>query len=200
MIDFEQDPIIERIAREARRPVAVDPAAKARLIAAVRAEGPLDWTAEMPESPRRMVALSAPRFAAIAAGLVGIGILIGMGSTFGRDSQLTGQPKVVAEHPKQLPASDTVVTFVFPAGNAAQVSVVGDFNQWNAAATPMTRVGNSDYWSVTVPMSVGRHLYSFLAVGKDGERWSADPNAPAAPDDGFGRANSVVLVGKGSAL
>jgi hypothetical protein len=35
-------------------------------------------------------------------------------------------------------------------------------------------------------------------IGADGERWIADPNAPAA-DDGFGRANSVILVGKGSA-
>jgi hypothetical protein len=49
-------------------------------------------------------------------------------------------------------------------------------------------------------MSAGRHLYSFFTVGKDGEQWLADPNAPAAPDDGFGRANSVIIVGKGSTL
>lgn len=200
MTDFELDPIIERIAREARRPVAVDSAAKARLIAAVRAEPTLDRAVEISESRPRVVAMSTPRFAAVAAGLVGIGVLLGMGSTFGRDRHATGQPTAVAALPRQLPASDTVITFVFPAGDAAKVSVVGDFNQWNAAATPMARVGNSDYWSVTVPMSVGRHLYSFLAVSKDGEKWSADPHAPAAPDDGFGRANSVVLVGKGSAL
>jgi hypothetical protein len=64
----------------------------------------------------------------------------------------------------------------------------------------MARIGNSNAWSVTVPMSVGRHLYSFFTVGRDGEQWMADPYAPAAPDDGFGRANSVIIVGKGSAL
>jgi hypothetical protein len=200
MTEIEQDPIIERIAREARRPVAIDPAAKARLMSAVRNEFTHARPAETTGSPRRAVAMSTPGFAALAAGLVGIGVLLGMGTTFGRDGRKTGQPAAVAETPKQLPASDTVVTFVFPAGDAARVSVVGDFNQWSATATPMKRVGNSDYWSVTVPMSVGRHLYSFLAVGKDGEKWSADPYAPAAPDDGFGRANSVMLVGKGSAL
>ena len=39
MIEAELDPIIERIAREARRPVAVDPDARVRLVAAIRAEG-----------------------------------------------------------------------------------------------------------------------------------------------------------------
>ena len=200
MTEIERDPIIEQIAREARRPVAVDPAAKARLMSAVRAEPSLVRSLGTTGSPRHANAMSTPGFAALAAGLVGVGVLLGMGTSFGRDSQKTGQPTVVADSPKQLPASDTVVTFVFPAGDAAKVSVVGDFNQWSATATPMRRVGNSDYWSVTVPMSVGRHLYSFLAVGRDGEKWSADPYAPAAPDDGFGRANSVVLVGKGSVL
>jgi 1,4-alpha-glucan branching enzyme len=137
---------------------------------------------------------------AIAAGLVGIGVVLGIGSNFGRDSRLTGQPFQVADA-RHLPASaDTLVTFVFPAPTAARVSVVGDFNAWNSSATPMQRLGNTGLWSVTVPMSVGRHIYSYFAVTTDGEKWSADPFAPSAPDDGFGRANSVVLVGKGSTL
>ena len=90
------------------------------------------------------------------------------------------------------------MTFVFVTHGATGVSVVGDFNQWDAAATPMKRIANTNAWTVTVPLSAGRHLYSFHAVGSDGEKWIADPNAPAAPDEGFGRVNSVVLVGKGS--
>jgi hypothetical protein len=192
MTDFEQDPIIERIAREARRPVAVDADARERLFAALRAERSSGVFAIRPGT----FSFTKPKFAALAAGLVGIGTLLGTAPRLGRDSQTTGEaPPLVA---RQLPAPDTVVTFVFPAPAAAKVSVVGDFNQWNAEATPMARVPNSAYWSVTVPMSVGRHLYSFLVVGADGQHWSADPHAPAAPDDGFGRANSVVLVGKGS--
>jgi hypothetical protein len=197
MTDSELDPIIERIAFEARRPVAVDSDARERLLAVIRAETATDRASGAYATHRRSFAFSLSQVAALAAGLVGIGVLLGSFTRAGRDSQSPTGPSLTAAAPR-LPASDTVVTFVFAAPAAAKVSVVGDFNQWNAESTPMTRIGNSGYWSVTVPMSVGRHLYSFLAVGSDGEHWSADPHAPTAPDDGFGRANSVVLVGKGS--
>jgi hypothetical protein len=205
MIDAELDPIIERIARDARRPTAVDPDAKARLIAAVRAEGApgaFDDDSAVVAPARRGISLSTGRFAALAAGLVGIGVLTGWGIRSGRDSQQTGQPLVVvADGPSpRLPGSntaDTVVTFVFVTNGASKVSLVGDFNQWNADQLPMKRIANSNAWTVTVPLSAGRHIYSFYAVGADGERWLADPNAPATPDDGFGRRNSVIFVGQG---
>jgi hypothetical protein len=196
MTDLELDPIIERIAREARRPVAVDRDARARVLEAVRAEpipmrSPGSWRSWF--APRAVV-VTPSRVAVLAAGLIGIGVLLGIGSMPGRDSQqqvsALGSPR----------PSDTVFTFVVIAPSAAKVSVVGDFNQWNIGANPMTRIENSNAWRVTVSMSAGRHLYSFLTVGKDGEQWLADPSAPAAPDDGFGRANSVIIVGKGSTL
>jgi len=197
MTDSELDPIIERIAFEARRPVTVDPDARERLLAVIHAETAVDRVSGTYAAHRRRFAFSPMQVSALAAGLVGIGVLLGSIVRLGRDSQLTGQPPIVAARQLPASASDTVVTFVFAAPAAAKVALVGDFNQWNADSTPMSRIGNSGYWSVTVPMSVGRHLYSFLAVGSDGEHWSADPHAPAAPDDGFGRANSVVLVGTG---
>jgi hypothetical protein len=210
MIDLGGDPIIERIVGDARRPVAVDPDAKARVMAAVRAEGaPGSFEADTAEfslyrpAPRNGIVFSTWKLAALAASLVGIGALIGTAFNFSRDSQPTGQPQVVAADgpSSRLPASpaaDTVMTFVFVTHDASKVSLVGDFNQWSAEATPMTRIANSNAWTVTVPLSAGRHLYSFYAIGSDGEKWLADPNAPATPDDGFGRRNSVVLVGKKS--
>jgi hypothetical protein len=205
MIDAELDPIIERIAREARRPVAVDLAAKSRLMAAVRAEGaPGSFDEdEVFVAPRRAgITLSASRLAALAAGLVGIGVLAGMAFDNGRDSQEIGQPQVVAANQtSRLPATstaDTVVTFVFVANGATKVSLVGDFNQWDTTANPMQRLENSNAWTVTVPLKAGRHLYQFHAVDGEGEKWFADPHAPAVPDAGFGRVNSVVLVAKGS--
>lgn len=199
MIDSELDPIVERIALEARRPVVADPDVRERLLEIIRAEMSLDRPGgQWNSAAARGILLTTPRFAALAAGLIGIGVLVGMNVRFGRDSQQTGRPDVVVVPNQLLASPDTIVTFVFAAPAAAKVSVVGDFNQWNANATPMSRIYHSDFWTVTVPMSVGRHIYSFFAVGKDGERWSADPTRPAAPDDGFGRANSVVLVGKGS--
>jgi len=200
MTESERDPIIERIALEARRPVTVDPDVKVRLMDAIRAEGAPGAGYDDDFAPaRRGISLSRAGFAALAAGLVGVGILLG--STlldFSRDSHPTGQSPIVAGNdPSRLPASsDTVMTFVFVSNNATQVSIVGDFNQWDAAATPMKRMPNSNAWTVTVSLPAGRHTYSFRAVGIDGEKWLADPNAPAAPDDGFGRASSVVLVGK----
>ena len=202
MIDSEGDAIIERIAREARRPAGLDPRAKERLFAAILAEGApgsMDNVDDARVVPmRRGVTLSTGRFAALAAGLVGIGVLLGVGYGLGRDSLKIGQPPVVAAN-TPLPAStatDTMMTFVFVTHSATQVSIVGDFNQWDAAATPMRRIENSNAWTVTLPLKAGRHLYSFYAFGADGEKWLADPNAPSS-DDGFGR-RSVILVGKGS--
>ena len=204
MIDSEMDPIIEQIAREARRPAGVNPEAKARLLDAIRAEGAAGSMddVDVVTPIREGILLSSGRFAALAAGLVGVGALLGLGFGLSRDSQQTGRPLVVAatDSSSRLPASitDTVMTFVFVTHGATKVSIVGDFNQWNADATPMQRIDDTNAWKVTVPLSAGRHLYSFYAVGADGEKWIADPNAPSS-DDGFGRANSVILVGKGSA-
>src|SRR5687768_5714754 len=98
MIDSELDPIIERIAREARRPAAVDLDAKSRLIAAIRAEGAPGSFADdvgIATPSRAGITLSTGRFAALAAGLVGVGVLLGLSFGFGRDSQEIGQLPVV---------------------------------------------------------------------------------------------------------
>jgi hypothetical protein len=202
MTDSELHPYVEWIAREARRPVTVDAAARARLLEAVRREpAPVPrsaawrWLVE----PRR-VALSPLATAAVAAGLVGIGVVLGPARTGTGDGRETGLPPVASAPDRaQLPASrDTVVTFVFLGPNASKVSVVGDFNDWNVAATPMVRSG--DVWTVTVPVATGRHLYSFVVRNDQGEQWVADPHAPLAPDEGFGHTNSVLLVAGKSSL
>ena len=203
MIDDELDPIVERIALEARRPVAVDPDAKSRLLDSIRAEGAPGAMDEVDFAPARAgIMLSRSRFTALAAGLVGVGVLVGSLLKSGRDIPPNEPPSVVAggQLPHPATSSDTVMTFVFVANGATKVSVVGDFNQWNAEATPMKRIPNSDAWTVTVSLPAGRHLYSFYTAGAGGEKWLADPNAPSTPDEGFGRASSVLLVGKGSAL
>jgi hypothetical protein len=91
------------------------------------------------------------------------------------------------------PASALVpVQFVLDArvvGTATTVSVVGDFNEWNIAATPMTLERGA--WSVSLPTTQGRHVYAFVI---DGERWIADPRAPRATDTDFGRPGSVIIV------
>jgi 1,4-alpha-glucan branching enzyme len=88
----------------------------------------------------------------------------------------------------------TPVRFVLVAPRASRVSVVGDFNRWNTAASPMRRSGDGRSWSVEVPLPPGRHVYAFVV---DGEV-VRDPDAAAAPDDGFGVRNSVLLVADGT--
>ena len=200
MTDSEQNPYVEWIAREARRPVVVDAGARARIMAAVRAE-PLPRRSFLRRAQNtlhrfvepRALTLSPARSALLAAGLVGIGVVAGAVVT-NRDGHPTaGQPPVAAV--PQLPVSDTFVKFTFDAPAAKQVYLVGDFNDWDVSKTPMARSGGGSTWTVVVPMAAGRHQYSFVV---DGKSWSNDPTAPSAPDDGFGHTNSVKIVGKGS--
>lgn len=199
MIDSELHPYVETVAREARRPVFTDQAARDRIMAAVRAEPAPErkptrvW--ERVFEPRAF-RLSPAGSALIAAGLVGIGVLAGT-TIHNRDVRSPGGPSQMAVVPQsQLPVSDSTVKFVFVAPQAGRVSVVGDFNGWDSTKTPMVRAPNGGVWTVDLPLSAGRHLYSFVVDGS----WSADPSAPLAPDDGFGHANSVKVVRGGSAL
>jgi 1,4-alpha-glucan branching enzyme len=86
------------------------------------------------------------------------------------------------------------VKFVLIAPQAARVSVVGDFNGWDASVNPMKAQG-AGIWTVFVPLKPGVHNYSFVV---DGTHFVADPTAPIAPDDGYGQKSSVVLVGGSS--
>ncbi len=83
------------------------------------------------------------------------------------------------------------VPFLLRRPAARQVAVVGDFNGWNAAATPLTR--NADgTWTGTLVVTPGRHAYAFVV---DGETWVTDPRAPLARDVDYGRDHSIVVVG-----
>lgn len=75
---------------------------------------------------------------------------------------------------------------------AKEVSLVGDFNDWNESATPMAQRSKNGAWSAKVPLSPGRHVYAFVV---DGKKWLVDPLAPQVPDDGLGPANAVVIEG-----
>ena len=196
MTDSERHPYVELIAREARRPVVTDPAARQRIMAAVRAE-PLPrrrstiWGRVI--APRSFT-LSPVTGSLLAAGLVGIGVLAGALTSNRVGRPPVGQvPPVASGLPVSLQASDTVVKFVFVAPNAAKVSLVGDFNDWTE--TRMEKAEKDGLWSVTLPLSVGRHVYSFVVDGA----WLVDPKAPMA-GDGYGRTNSVKVVTKGSTL
>ena len=88
---------------------------------------------------------------------------------------------------------DTVlVRFELSAPDAHEVSLAGSFNRWQAPGIPLRRSPVPGLWTVTVPLPVGEQQYLFLV---DGTRWIPDPTAHAQVDDGFGRRNSVIVVG-----
>lgn len=186
------DPAVQYLVTEAKRPVTVDASARERLMEAVRAEPrprrdlPLvGWLV----SPKRFVLPPIATLAA-AAGLVGIGVVTGY--LINRDGRAPTERSQGAVVESQLPDSvaPRAIKFVLVAPQASQVSVVGDFNGWDAAASPAARQPDGS-WTTFVTLEPGRHVYSFVI---DGAHFVADPAAPMAPDDGYGHRNSVVVV------
>jgi len=197
MTEPESDPYVEWIAREARRPVAIDPSAVERVMAVIRAEprpahrgAGWRWLFEA-----RPLSLSPLATAALAAGLVAIGALFGLVRLDRGGLNSTGGSETLAVVGPPLSDTVSVIKFVLVAPHAANVSLVGDFNDWDATATPMTRTPTGGTWSVALRLPRGRHVYAFVINGVNGTQWVADPSAPLAPEDGLGAPNSVVLVG-----
>ena len=76
-------------------------------------------------------------------------------------------------HPLQLEAVDGVA-FVVWAPNARRVSVVGDFNGWDARRHPMRRRG-AGYWELFVPHAKSGDHYKFDMIGPEGEHLPLNP-------------------------
>jgi len=93
--------------------------------------------------------------------------------------------------PNRGTPGSTGVQFTISAAAASRVTLVGDFNDWNPAVTPLRRIKATGEWSVTLPLRPGSYRFSFLL---DGRIWQNDPLRPAAPDPDFGTPTSVVTV------
>jgi hypothetical protein len=198
MID-ERDELIERVA-QALRPLPPNNArARARILAAVRgrrARSPQPWTlvfAWLRQPTLSVASAGMLAAAALAIGFVARGTLQTVDQPDG--SLAAGRP--VANSVSAIPASNTPgavraipVEITFDAAAAKSVSIVGDFNQWDSAAAPLTRFGANGPWTVTVKVMPGRHLYAFMVDGK----LVVDPKAPHTLDPDFGGDASVLMV------
>lgn len=85
--------------------------------------------------------------------------------------------------------------FVYRSATARRVSVVGDFNEWNAVRAPMTREAAGDLWSVTISIAPGRHTYGFM-VNDSTFALDQDARVARARDPDLGVEGSVVIVGR----
>ena len=134
--------------------------------------------------------------AALVLGFVGRGTIAAVHSE-GDDPATTasgvhpvaGPVVPVAAGSRELQA--VPVSLRFEGGNARSVTIVGDFNGWDATATPMQRFGNSGPWTATVLAKPGRYVYAYLV---DGTTLVADPRAPHARDLDYGGDASVLMV------
>ena len=183
----------ERVAASLRAPERAHPSFEKRLMEKVRTEGRslyrpaiatnanswwrTEWIIRL--SPRGGVAIAAGLVAIIALSSIAVGSRISA-----RRSSATAQA---------VSARDTVqlVRFVFVDSGAASVALVGDFNEWTRGATELKRSGAPGVWTVSVPLTPGRHEYAFII---NGSRWVADPLAVKSSDD-FGTERSVIRIG-----
>jgi 1,4-alpha-glucan branching enzyme len=83
----------------------------------------------------------------------------------------------------------TAIAFTFEAPTARQVSLAGDFNNWDTKALPM-RTGTDGLWHLRVPLKPGRHEYRFIADGV----WQDDPAAEQRTANAWGGQNCVKVV------
>jgi hypothetical protein len=151
----------------------------------------------------------SPLGALAAAGLAFVAATLGMRREAprpGMDEGQTGEFKVTGEFPSIRSTAEPTVTaaasvtrdtvfvtrFMIVAPNAKHVALVGDFNDWDQASTPLLKVAANGVWTAEVKLPPGRYAYAFLL---DGQQWIADPGAPPAVGDDFGRPSSVVTVG-----
>ena len=101
---------------------------------------------------------------------------------------------LLARSPKPTPpptAAATRPVLLRLAAPASRVAVVGDFNDWDPAATPLRRTDDGATWTVELHLKPGRYHYTFLI---DGRRWARDPNSPPAAESDFGAPVSVLTV------
>lgn len=192
----ERDELIERIAAELRVIPPLDRSLDARVmaeIAALPAHEPGGLAAALRWLRRPLTLRVSPLAGlAIAAGLAAI-VWLGLPRARSSTEPLATAVDAAAAAPGVLLArhGEPVVQFVLVAPGARSVALVGDFNDWDAAATPLHRAAGGA-WSTALKLRPGRHRYAFVV---DGVRWVADPAAPPAPDDDFGSPGSVVTVG-----
>ena len=86
-----------------------------------------------------------------------------------------------------------LVRLILDAPDARRVAVAGDFNRWDAEATPLVRDERSRRWSVTLALHDGEHRYAFVV---DGTRWVTDPRAERSAQGEDGRVYSLLNLSR----
>ena len=178
--DDAPDEILRQVIGELRRPVRLDPSVDRRALERIRAESaPL----ALPGPVRRWSGW-------IAGAAVAAGILLAVALPDRR--RPAGAPAGSVAVEQSSAATDArPVRLRLAAPASSRVAVVGDFNDWDPAATPLRPAGDGGTWIVELRLKPGRYHYTFLI---DGRRWARDPSSPPAAESDFGAPVSVLTV------
>jgi len=215
-LDLELRPVAEAL----RRMPAVRPGATARVIAAARGE-PMPLAARR-RRPSVGLTAAAAAVVVLAAGIglvrrnevrTGVARAPEVRSDPVAEPVLVHGPDGVVPVPPTLAAGATSgtrltsvalsasgelddaavsVPFVLKLPDAHRIALVGDFNGWSPTANALRRTANG-VWTVTVPLTPGRHAYGFVV---DDTLWVRDPRADIERDADYGRDHSVIVVGR----
>src|SRR5688500_9205811 len=171
--------MIEAVARELRRPVRLGDGLTAEVMRRVRMEGRgtraearashlVGRIAHWAVRPRTVRVSPLAGVAALAAAV----LLMVLGLRAGRSEPLAvaaGHSEAPAATPVSntprasalVPSASQLVQFVLVAPTARQVSLVGDFNDWDVGSAPLRAVPAGGVWTIEVPLTPGRHRYAF---------------------------------------
>ena len=81
------------------------------------------------------------------------------------------------------------VQFEFPASEAQEVYLAGDFNNWDSSANAMKK-DKKGIWKISLSLKPGRYEYRFLVDGN----WENDPSCCDCVPNEFGSQNCVRIV------
>jgi 1,4-alpha-glucan branching enzyme len=90
---------------------------------------------------------------------------------------------------RHLPNINPMSRFALQAPAARQVSLAGDFNDWDPKAALMHK-GPDGVWHLSVALKPGRYEYRFFADAV----WCDDPAAPQRVANSMGTQNCVRIV------
>ena len=94
---------------------------------------------------------------------------------------------------KTRPACKVTFRISKPAAQSAhEIALVGDFNGWDAQATPMTALKSGEF-SVVMELDTATPEYQFRYL-YDGSRWENDWEADGYATNGVDGENSVVRL------
>ena len=196
MVD-DNDELIARVRAVLAPLPSVPPFSVARVLAATAGRTP-----RVPTLRERLAEwIAVPRVSLAGAGaLVAVAVVASLAVRGGVTRYVAGGPAAgsvaatAASAPTLAAGANralVAVQFVLDDARASSVTVIGDFNNWQATATPMRRIEQGQPWTAVAMIPPGRHQYAFLV---DGTRWVADPRAPSADDADFGKPGSALLV------